>query len=157
MSRRGFTLIEMVVVVVIIAVIATIAIPRLGEMSRGAACSSVLASMRELHAAVELYRAEHGDWPPDGNTGAPPDGFEDYAPIGLFDGGGPPVGGLWDFENESSGFVGVGIHFRAPNQKRAGADEILLDVDRVADDGDTTKGGWRFVESDRYYIVFEEP
>jgi len=157
MKRRGFTLIEMVVVVVIIAIVATIALPRLGVLTRRASCSSVLSTMRELHSAVDQYRAEHGDWPPDGNTGEVLPGFEDYAPIGIFDGRRPPVGGEWDFENESSGFVGVGIHFQGANAKRPGADEVLLDVDRIADDGDTSTGRWRYAQSDRYYVVFDAP
>lgn len=57
--KRGFSLIELVVVIVIVGVIAIIAIPRMtkgASRAGGAALRQDLALLRE---AIELYRAEH--------------------------------------------------------------------------------------------------
>jgi len=157
MTRRAFTLIETVVVVVILLVIATIALPRVVNMPRRAACANVLTTLRELESAANQYYAEFGDWPADGVSGEMPPGFEGHAPMGIFDKDGLPVGGKWDVENEINGFVGVGIHFEGSAQKRRDCDAILLDADRIADDGDLATGRWRYIDPDRYYVVLSEP
>jgi prepilin-type N-terminal cleavage/methylation domain-containing protein len=59
-ARRGFSLIELVIVVVIIGIIAAIAIPR---MSRGAAAagdSALSGNLAILRNAIDLYHTEHG-------------------------------------------------------------------------------------------------
>ncbi len=63
-ARRGFSLIEVVIVVVIIGVIAAIAIPR---MSRGASAAREAALKQDLtllRNAVDLYSAEHDNTVP---------------------------------------------------------------------------------------------
>jgi prepilin-type N-terminal cleavage/methylation domain-containing protein len=65
-SRRGaagFSLIELVIVIVIIAIIAAIAIPRLSRSSEGAADAATAQNVAVLQKAVDLYAAEHGNYP----------------------------------------------------------------------------------------------
>ncbi|MAE60781.1 MAG: hypothetical protein CMJ49_05420 [Planctomycetaceae bacterium] len=59
MNRRGFSLIELVVVVVIIGVISMIAIPRMTRGASNAGAASLRADLAVLREAIELYRAEH--------------------------------------------------------------------------------------------------
>jgi general secretion pathway protein G len=59
----GFSLIELVIVIVIIAIIAAIAIPRLSRGSDGAAEAAVTQNVTVLQKAVDLYAAEHGNYP----------------------------------------------------------------------------------------------
>ena len=63
-ARRGFSLIELVIVIVIIGIIAAIAIPRMSRGSTGASESSLRASLAVMRNAIELYTTEHENEPP---------------------------------------------------------------------------------------------
>lgn len=58
--RRGFTLLELVIVIVVLAIIAAIAIPRLGQAGQGASTSALKANLQTLRYAIDMYAAEHG-------------------------------------------------------------------------------------------------
>lgn len=63
--RRGFTLIELVVVVVVLGLLAAFALPRL-RSTRGRAYTSTLQSdLRNLAVAEEAYYYQHGVYTPD--------------------------------------------------------------------------------------------
>ena len=59
MTRRGFSMIELVIVVVIIGIIGAIAIPRMSRGASGAADSAVVADLAVLRNAIDLYETEH--------------------------------------------------------------------------------------------------
>lgn len=63
MSRRAFSLIELVVVVVIIGIIGAIAIPRMSKGASGASESSLSGNLSVLRNAIALYEAEHQAYP----------------------------------------------------------------------------------------------
>ena len=58
-SRRGFSLIEVVIVVVILGIIAAIAIPRLSRGSQGSLDAAQARDIQVLQKAIDLYAAEH--------------------------------------------------------------------------------------------------
>jgi prepilin-type N-terminal cleavage/methylation domain-containing protein len=58
-SRKGFSLLELVIVVVIIGIIAAIAIPRMSRGTAGAADSAVAGDLAVIRNAIDLYAAEH--------------------------------------------------------------------------------------------------
>jgi len=62
-ARRGFGLIELVIVVVIIGIIAAIAIPRMSRGSQGAADSALAGNLSVLRNAVDLYQTEASHTP----------------------------------------------------------------------------------------------
>ena len=58
-TRKGFSLIELVIVVVIIGIIAAIAIPRMSRGTSGAGDSALSGNLNVLRNAIELYQTEH--------------------------------------------------------------------------------------------------
>jgi general secretion pathway protein G len=69
-SRKGFTLIELVVVVMVIGIIAAIAVPKLVNITGAAADNAAAQSLGVLRNAVETYAAEHAGNLPTGDEAA---------------------------------------------------------------------------------------
>ncbi len=68
-SRRGFSLIELVIVVVIIGIIAAIAVPRMSRGAAGAGDSALVGDLATLRNAMDLFQTEHGGvYPTDSTT-----------------------------------------------------------------------------------------
>jgi prepilin-type N-terminal cleavage/methylation domain-containing protein len=69
LSRRGFSLIELVIVVVIIGIIAAIAVPRMSRGAAGAGDSALAGDLATLRNAIDLFQTEHGGvYPTDATT-----------------------------------------------------------------------------------------
>lgn len=62
-KNRAFSLIELVIVVVIIGIIAAIAIPRMSRGASGANDGALASNLSALRRAIDLYEAEHGQFP----------------------------------------------------------------------------------------------
>lgn len=59
--RRGFTLVEILIVVVILGILAAIVIPQFTEASSEAKMSSLVSDLQTMRSQIELYKIQHND------------------------------------------------------------------------------------------------
>lgn len=79
--RKGFTLVELVVVVLILGALAFIAIPRISESAITAKKNACKTNVDLLNSQIELYYANNGTWPASLSTLTDdPNYFPDGAP-----------------------------------------------------------------------------
>jgi len=64
-AKRGFTLVEILIVVIILGILAAIVIPQFTNASQDARKSSLVSQLQTLRSQVELYKLQHGDALPD--------------------------------------------------------------------------------------------
>ena len=63
-NRKGFTLIELIIVIVIIGVLASIAAPMMQGMKVKAICTEAVTGLGAIRTAIRQYKLEYGDYPP---------------------------------------------------------------------------------------------
>ena len=59
--RRGFTLVEILIVVIILGILAAIVIPQFTNASQNARESSLQSTLQTLRSQIQLYKLQHGD------------------------------------------------------------------------------------------------
>jgi general secretion pathway protein G len=60
-AKRGFTLVEILIVVVILGILAAIVIPQFTEASTEAKLSSLCSDLQTARSQIELYKVQHND------------------------------------------------------------------------------------------------
>ena len=67
-TKRGFTLVEILIVVIILGILAAIVIPQFTNASQDARKSSLTSQLQTIRSQVELYKLQHQDKLPDIRT-----------------------------------------------------------------------------------------
>lgn len=60
-ARKGFTLVEILIVVIILGILAAIVIPQFTNASEDARKSSLTSQLQTIRSQVELYKLQHRD------------------------------------------------------------------------------------------------
>ncbi len=60
-ARRGFTLVEILIVVIILGILAAIVIPQFSNASNDARKSSLVSQLQTLRSQIQLYSLQHND------------------------------------------------------------------------------------------------
>jgi len=60
-AKKGFTLVEILIVVVILGILAAIVIPQFTEASTEAKTSSLCTDLQTMRSQIELYKIQHSD------------------------------------------------------------------------------------------------
>lgn len=148
-SRKGFTLLEIMIAVGIIGLLAAIAIP---SMRSARQKSRVTRFAREIQAAGHAfvqYAMDNGDYPADKTPSQMPDGMADYLK-GFPWANDTIIGGQWDWDFQQFGiYAGVSVY-----QPRFTV-ERMKQVDAVFDDGNLNTGQFRSRASGYIYILEE--
>ena len=63
-AKKGFTLVEILIVVVILGILAAIVIPQFTDASTEAKTSSLCCDLQTIRSQIELYKIQHNDNPP---------------------------------------------------------------------------------------------
>ncbi|MHC4843054.1 MAG: type IV pilin protein [Planctomycetota bacterium] len=60
-AKKGFTLVEILIVVVILGILAAIVIPQFTDASTEAKISSLRSDLQMMRSQIELYKVQHND------------------------------------------------------------------------------------------------
>lgn len=83
--RKGFTLVELLVVVLILGALAAIAVPRIIGGATNAKINACMTNVDLINSQIELYYANNGSWPDSLSVvTADPNYFPDGAPACPF-------------------------------------------------------------------------
>lgn len=148
-SRKGFTLMEIMVVAVIIGMLASIAIPGFTASRRSSIAATAAGDITSFADEFALYNLREGIWPADGLPSTIPNGMEQLE-NGLWQTR-TAIGGQWDWDFESSGFT-AGVSIRGFTV----TDETVQRIDELIDDGNTSTGALVRMGADHLAYILQE-
>jgi len=108
-SKKGFTLVEILIVVVILGILAAIVIPQFTNASSEAKLSTLKSNLQAVRAQIQLYKIRNLDAPPSVAGFAtemdpyleriPVNPFTNTNTVGAWDSGSP-----WEFDPNDGSF-----------------------------------------------------
>ncbi len=142
-TKRGFTLVEILVVIVILGIIAGIVIPSVKAASTEATQNVFATNLKSFHQAATYYYKKTGEFPPNASSGQVPSGMEDYVNEALWTKR-TPIGGAWDVTwttVDGETVCWVGVHF-IDGASTYPETSFMQGIDALVDDGDLSAGAF---------------
>jgi len=137
-SKKGFTLIELMIVVAIIGILAAIAIPNFLRFQLKSKTSEAKVNLAAIRTAEEAYMAEYGVYIAAANT---PGTLPGSSKVTFSGGGFSSFNGTLGFAPEGQVFFQYGVNIGS------GATSLHYAIDAVGNiDGDTTNQVWGYVK-----------
>lgn len=146
-QRRGFTMVEIMVVVIIIALLAALAFPTFMMSRSNARSAAFINDLRQSRAIFESFALENGAYPDDGTPGSIPNPMNlELVKVHWTEP--TPIGGQWDWDYNQFGFV-AGVSVYEPD---ASVEEMIT-IDSRLDDGNLETGAFRQRSNGYIYII----
>jgi prepilin-type N-terminal cleavage/methylation domain-containing protein len=83
MTRRGYTIIELLMVMIVIGILATLATLRYIDLRQHAEVASIVSDLNNVRLGAYNYWADKNAFPPDAAAGVMPAGMEPYMRTGF--------------------------------------------------------------------------
>ena len=111
-NKKGFTLIEIMIVCIIIGVLVAMGIPNFIQLQDRAREAAVKANMHTIQLAIEDFAVQTSGVYPDNAASTTPAGetVEDLCPFGAYPDNPftqAPTGVLWDADPAAAGVIGI--------------------------------------------------
>jgi prepilin-type N-terminal cleavage/methylation domain-containing protein len=146
-QKRGFTLVEIMIVVAIIGLLAALSVPAMLKAGTKTRAHRFALEIKSAGDAFVQFAIENGDYPADKTPAQMPDGMAAYL-------NGFPwtektlIGGQWDWDLGQFGIrAGVSVHQPDWN------DDYMTKIDVVIDDGNLSTGQFRKRTGGYMYIL----
>lgn len=144
-DKKGFSLVEIMIVVVLVGILAALGIPALNKARHRSLATKLSNNFRVYAAAFQVYSTEHGEWPNDTQPGETPVELEGQLPhfseVTY-------QGGVWDWDKDVAGITaGVSLH------KNEMEPAVIQRIDEIMDDGNLGTGQFQNMGGFITYIL----
>lgn len=150
--RRGFSLVEMLIVIMVIGVLTAMALSYISHVKNEARVAGTAMNLKRFETAFKSFLAYSGSYPPDTHNTLPPGGVDKFLPRESFEQE-TPMGGRYNWEGpDFYSYAGISL------TDATAETSLLRDVDDLVDDGNLSTGKFRLTPNGRYtYIIDENP
>jgi prepilin-type N-terminal cleavage/methylation domain-containing protein len=148
-SKKGFTLVEIMIVVAIIGLLASLGIPSMLEAGQGTRKARFAREIKTAGHAFVQYAFDQGEYPSDKTPAQMPSGMAEYFQ-GFPWSEKTVIGGHWDWDYGVFGIT-AGVSVNSPNW----GDDQMKEIDALIDDGNLASGQFR-KRSGGYIYILEE-
>lgn len=149
-GRRGFTLLELLIVVILLGILSAIAIPMFVDQSDSVGHAAFISSLKAMESSFQQYFALNLAYPRDVARGTRPSEMAEYFNTSTWTQE-TPIGGKWDYEgNVLRITAGISV---VDSGKSA---EYMAEIDQKFDNGNLGSGRFRAMSTSRYTFVLAD-
>jgi len=160
MKRRGFTIVELLIVIVVIAILAAITVVAYNGIQQRSRVTALWSGIAQVNKSFRLYLTNKGDtvWPNDvGFAGAASNPtlqqIIDNTSFGNFMQHPPSQGTNWFYDNDNDTYPAAGMTGGVNICIDSIDSSLALAIDQAKDDGNINTGALRYNGSRLYYSL----